>query len=70
MNALIHPAIQKYASGELSAGQAADLLGVSASVADVIVMARSAGLEPPRQSPEDAAAELARARALLGITPR
>jgi hypothetical protein len=63
----VHPAILKYTSGELSAGQAADLLGPTATVADVIVMAKNAGLGPPRQSARDEATELAHARAILGI---
>jgi hypothetical protein len=69
MTASVHPVILRYASGKLSANQAAGLLGDKATVADVIVMARNAGLEPPRQSPAEAEAELAHARAILGFKP-
>lgn len=70
MTALLHPAIQRYADGEISATQAAGLLGGRATVADVLMMLRDAGLEPPRQAPDLARAELARARAILGLEPR
>ena len=70
MSPPVHPAIRRYAAGEISAMQAAGLLGDRATVADVIVMARMAGLEPPRQPLEAERAELARARAVLGLRPK
>ena len=36
----IHPAIRRYAAGEISATKAADSLGERATVADVFVMTR------------------------------
>lgn len=63
----VHPAIRRYAAGELSAMQAADLLGPSATIADVIVMLRQAGLQPPEPPPDQARAELAHARHVLGL---
>ena len=63
----VHPAIRRYASGEISAMQAATLLGVKANVADVIVMAARAGFAPPEPPPEQQAAELAHAKRILGI---
>jgi hypothetical protein len=59
--------LKRYSAGEISAMQAATLLGEPHSVADVIVMARQAGLQPPRQSPEQERAELDHARRILGI---
>lgn len=49
MNDPIHPAIRRYAAGEISANKAADLLGDHATVADVFVLTREAG--PPAASP-------------------
>ncbi len=67
MTAPAHPVIRRYAAGEISAMQAAGELGVTASVADVIVMLRQAGLKPPEPPPERERAELARARHILGL---
>lgn len=67
MNGPIHPVIRRYAAGEISAMQAASELGDTATVADVIVMLRQAGLKPPEPPPEQARAELARARHVLGL---
>lgn len=64
---MIHPVILRYAAGELSAMQAADQLGLNATVADVIVMLRQAGLPPPEPPPEQMRAELAHARRILGL---
>ena len=63
----VHPVIRRYADGEISAMQAATALGTWASVADVIVMLRQAGLQPPRPPPEQEQAELAHARRVLGL---
>ena len=41
--------------------------GDTATVADVIVMLRQAGLKPPEPPPEQARAELARARQILWL---
>ncbi len=62
----VNPIIRRYANGEISAMQAAGLLGEPTSVADVIVMLKQAGLSPPRPPPEQEAAELAHARRVLG----
>ena len=67
MNDPVHPAIRRYAAGELSAMQAASVLGDWATVADVIVLLRQAGLKPPEPPPEQARAELAHARRVLGL---
>jgi hypothetical protein len=63
----VHPVILRYASGEISAMQAAGLLGRRATVADVIVMLRQAGLKLPRPPPEQERAELEHARQVLGF---
>jgi hypothetical protein len=70
MTAPVDPIIRHYADGEISANQAATLLADHATVGDVIAMLRAAGLEPPRLPPEQERAELARAMAILGLTPR
>jgi hypothetical protein len=67
MNGPIHPTIRRYAAGEISAMQAASELGGTATVADVIFMLRQAGLKPPEPPREQAQAELARARHILGL---
>lgn len=67
MKAPIHPVIRRYAEGEISATQAASLLGDRASVGDVIAMLHEAGLAPPLPSPDQQKAELARARHVLGL---
>ena len=59
--------IRRYAAGEISAMEAASELGGRTTVADVIVMLRRAGLKPPEQPPEQARAELAHARQVLGL---
>jgi hypothetical protein len=61
------PIITRYAGGEISAMQAAGLLGGDATVADVIVMLRRAGLMPPEPPPERARAELEHARLIFGV---
>lgn len=67
MNDPVHPAIRRYAAGEISAMRAASVLGGRATVADVIVLLRQAGLRPPEPPPEQARAELAHARRVLGL---
>ena len=62
----VHPVIHRYAAGEISAMEAAGLLGGDSTVADVIVMLRQAGLKPPEPPPERQAAELAHAERVLG----
>lgn len=69
MTGPVHPAVLRYAAGEISAMQAATLLGVWASVADVIVMMRQAGLKRPERPIEVERAELDHARRVLGIAP-
>jgi hypothetical protein len=64
---VVHPVIRRYANGEISAMQAASLLGDQASVGDVIAMLRLAGLPPPLPPPEQQKAELAHARRVLGL---
>ncbi len=63
----VHPAIRRYAAGEISAGTAADMLGEKATVADVFVMTRQAGLPLPRPPREQEQAELAHAIRVLGL---
>ncbi len=63
----VHPAIRRYAAGEISAAKAADIVGEKATVADVFVMTRQAGLPLPRQSHEKEQAELAHALKILGL---
>ncbi|MGH7154511.1 MAG: hypothetical protein ACREF3_11350 [Acetobacteraceae bacterium] len=67
MNEAIHPAIRRYASGEISATRAADMLGGGATVADVYVMTIQAGLPLPRPPREREQAELAHALKVLGL---
>lgn len=62
--------IGRYARGDISAGEAAALMGRDAAVADVIARLREAGLPPPSPPPERQAAELAHARELLGPSRR
>jgi len=47
--------------------QAADALGVGATVADVFVLTRQSGLGLPRQSAAQEAAEFAHALRVLGL---
>jgi hypothetical protein len=63
----VHPAIRRYAAGEISAGKAADMLGERATVADVFVMTRQAGLPLPRPRREQEQSELAHALKVLGL---
>jgi hypothetical protein len=63
----VHPAIRRYAAGEISAAKAADILGERATVADVFVMTRQAGLPLPRPPREQEQAELAHALKVLGL---
>lgn len=67
MNGAVDPVIRRYAAGEISAMEAAAALGEPETVADVIVMLRQAGLKPPEPPPEQARAELAHARHILGL---
>jgi hypothetical protein len=67
MNQPVHPAIRRYAAGEISASKAADMLGDRATVADVFVMTRRAGLPLPRPSREQEQAELEHALKVLGL---
>lgn len=65
--AAVHAAIRRYSAGEISPGKAADLLGDKATVADVFVLTRQAGLPLPRPPREQEQAELAHALAILGL---
>lgn len=67
MTSPVHPAIVRYAAGEISANKAADLLGPGATVADVFVLTRQAGLSPPLPPAEQQRAELAHAIRILGL---
>jgi hypothetical protein len=67
MNEPVHPAIRRYAAGEISANKAADLLGERATVADVFVMTLQAGLSLPRPPREQEQAELKHALKVLGL---
>ena len=67
MNMEIDPVIRRYAAGEITAMEAAGLLGGTHNVADVIVLLRQAGLKPPEPSAAQQAAELAHARRVLGL---
>ncbi len=62
-----HPAITRYSAGRISAMQAADLLGAGATVADVFVMTRQAGLPLPEPPHAQQQAELAHAIKILGL---
>ena len=62
----VHAAVLSYASGIISANDAAFLLGNGATVHDVIQQLKAAGLPPPRISREDELAEVARAQEVLG----
>ncbi len=70
MNYPVHPVIRRYADGEISAMQAASEFGGRTTVADVIVMLRQAGLQPPEPPPEQSRAELEHARRVLGLDRR
>ena len=59
--------IRRYASGEVSAMRAADLLGGTATVADVVNLLHQAALPPPLPPPDQQRAELAHARQVLGL---
>ncbi len=63
-------AIRLYSAGEISATKAADMLGQKATVADVFVMTREAGLPLPRPPREQEQAELAHALKVLGLDER
>ena len=63
----IHPAIRRYSAGEISAAKAADIIGNTATVADVFVMTRHAGLPLPRPPRAQEEAELAHALKVLGL---
>ena len=67
MSETVPPAIRRYAAGEISATQAADRLGKGATVADVFVLTRQAGLPLPRPPREREEAELAHALKVLGL---
>ena len=67
MNEPVHPAIRRYSAGEVSASKAADMLGERATVADVFVMTRQAGLPLPRPPREQEEAELKHALKVLGL---
>ncbi len=59
--------IRRYAAGEISASQAASMLGGNTSVSEVIVMLRQMGLTPPLPPEAQQKAELAHARKILGF---
>jgi hypothetical protein len=67
MNEPVHPAIRRYSAGEISASRAAAMLGERATVADVFVMVRQAGLPLPLQSREQEQAEFQHALKVLGL---
>jgi len=67
MNEPVHLAIRRYSAGEISASKAADMLGERATVADVFVMTRQAGLPLPRPPREQEEAELKHALKVLGL---
>ena len=67
MNEPVHLAIRRYSAGEVSASKAADMLGERATVADVFVMTRQAGLPLPRPPREQEEAELKHALKVLGL---
>lgn len=67
MTEAVHPAIRCYAAGEISAAKAADMVSNKATVADVFVMTKQAGLPLPRPSREREQAELAHALKVLGL---
>jgi hypothetical protein len=67
MSNSVHPAIRRYAAGDISASQAAGMLGERATVADVFVMTRQAGLGVPRQSREQETTEFAQVLRVLGL---
>ena len=58
--------LHRYAGGEISATEAAGLLGSTYNVADVIIMLRQAGLRPPEPSVAEQRAQLAQAWKVLG----
>ena len=64
---VIDPVIARYGRGEISAMQAASLLGGRTTVADVVVMLGRAGLPPPEPPLERQRAELAHALKLFGL---
>ena len=66
MMSAVHPAIRRYAAGEISAMKAADMVGEGATVGDVFVLTRRAGLTLPRPARVREAAELAHAVQVLG----
>ena len=59
--------IARYAGGEISAMQAASLLGGRTTVADVVVMLVRAGYRPPEPPPERQRAELVHAFKVWGL---
>ena len=63
----VHPVIQRYAAGDISAMRAAGLLGEPVSVADVITMLHDAGLPPPLPPEAQQRVELAHAKRILGL---
>jgi hypothetical protein len=63
----IHPAVIRYAHGEISSSRAISLLGDDATMHDLVFQLRAAGLEPPRQPREVELAQLAKARKLFGM---
>lgn len=65
----MHPAIRRYAAGEISAMEAATELGEPANVGDVIVLLQRAGLRPPEPPAEQQRGELSHARQVLGLEP-
>ena len=64
-----HPAIYRYSRGEISARDAAELMGGDTTVHDVIYQLGEAGLPLPRRPREIELAELAKARKIFGMTP-
>ncbi len=63
----IHPALLRYAKGEISAGRAASLLGPDATIHDLVYQMRELGLEPPQAPRAFEEAQLAKARRILGL---
>jgi hypothetical protein len=63
----IHTAIRRYSEGQITASQAADLMGGDATVHDVIYQLKVAGLPLPRFTSSEA--EMAKASKMFGLTP-
>ena len=65
----VHPALIRYANGEISLSRAIDQLGPDATIHDLVHQMRLAGLEPPRAPREFEQQQIAKAYRILGLTP-